>query len=337
MSAALTISNLKIGYHSRKTIKTVAGPLNLTLNAGELICLIGPNGSGKSTLMKTLASLLPSLGGEILLDTINIAQISQKTLAQKLSIVLTEPIVTGNLTVYDLVSFGRYPYTGWFGTLSETDRQQIEWAINSTGLNHFIQRNIHELSDGERQKAMIARALSQDTGIILLDEPTAHLDLPNRVEIIHLLKTLSRNTKKAILLSTHELDLALQGADKLWMFSSDGKLISGAPEDLVLSGTLENSFSGKGVIFDNTTGGFRLIEPHCDTISVSGDKVPAYWTRRALERTGFEVAEAKITAQNVIVKNHDGHLTWECHYKGNDSSHTSIESLTTFLKRGGAQ
>ena len=206
MKPILTISNLEIGYKTNKTTKSVAGSLNLSLNPGELVCLIGPNGSGKSTLMKTLAGLLPALQGNIFLNDVNIAQISRKLLAQKLSLVLTEPIVTGNLTAYDLVSFGRYPYTGWLGTLTDPDRHHVDEAIQQAGITPYVQRNIHELSDGERQKAMIARALCQDTQIILLDEPTAHLDLPNRVDIMHLLKTLSRETDKAILLSTHELD-----------------------------------------------------------------------------------------------------------------------------------
>src|SRR5690606_17243553 len=145
----------------------------------------------------------------------------------------TEKLDVGNLTVHEVVALGRTPYTGWLGKLSRSDHQKIHWAIEATDLDEVRHKRIHHLSDGERQKVMLARALAQDTQIILLDEPTAHLDLPSRVEMMHLLHSLARKTQKAVLLSTHELDLALQAADQLWLMRRDGKLTSGMPEDMV--------------------------------------------------------------------------------------------------------
>ena len=208
---ALNISELEIGYQAGKKDQTmVAGPIDMRVSHGELICLLGPNGVGKSTLLRTLAGIQEALAGSIYIQSENIAEIGRKQLAQLLSVVLTDRVVSANLTALDLIQLGRTPYTGWFGNLRKEDQQKISEAIDLTHIHHLVEKNINELSDGEKQKVMIARALSQDTPIVLLDEPTAHLDLPNRIEIVRLLRRLARETKKAIIMSTHELDLALQ-------------------------------------------------------------------------------------------------------------------------------
>lgn len=283
----LHTENLAIGYHRNKKPFKVAESLNVSLYEGEMVCLLGPNGSGKSTLIRTLAGMQDSLNGEIYLFDDRLDSLNRKALARTMGLVLTDQITIGNLRVYDLVSFGRSPYTGWFGTLQPNDREKVLWAIQATGLESFVERDITRLSDGERQKVMIARALAQDTSLIMLDEPTAHLDLPNRVEIIRLLRELARNTQKTILFSTHELDLALKVADRIWLMNDNGELADGVPEDLVLNGSFEQAFHREKVTFDRKTGSFQIHEKPNYKVRLSGDPTGCFWTRRALEREGF--------------------------------------------------
>lgn len=281
---------LAIGYRSSGTERTVAAGLDLQLRPGSLVCLLGSNGAGKSTLMRTLSGLQPALTGEITIDNRPLHALKPAELAQKLSLVLTDRIDAGNLTAREVVALGRTPYTGWLGTLTKDDHFQIAQSIGQTGIAPLLDRHMHQLSDGERQKVMLARALAQDTPLILLDEPTAHLDLPNRVEMMRLLHTLARNMHKAILLSTHELDLALQTADELWLMHPDGKILAGLPEDLVLSGAFEATFARNGFSFDRTTGTFIIHQPVDNAqIYLEGAEKPLFWVRRALQREGLGV------------------------------------------------
>lgn len=312
--AVLRTEKLSIGYDQdrrsvfrkisseKRKLKNIATGLDLTLRKGEFICLIGPNGAGKSTLMRTLAGIQKPLAGEVNVLGNPIQHIKPADIARFMSVVLTERILVGNLSVYALVALGRYPYTGWLGKLLPEDEAIVEEAIDVTGVREFADRHVSDLSDGERQKVMIARALAQDTPIILLDEPTAHLDLPNRIEIIKLLRKLSREKEKAILMSTHELDLALQAADKIWLMqqrsakpenSAEGKsiMLTGTPEDLVLSGDFEAVFRQGGFEFDRQTGSFKIHNPVHAPIGLVGNGPHAHWTKRALEREGFCVAE----------------------------------------------
>ncbi|MCI0388887.1 MAG: ABC transporter ATP-binding protein, partial [Acidobacteria bacterium] len=195
--------SLTIGYKlSRKETKVVAENINASLRAGELVCLLGPNGAGKSTLMRTMAGMQKPLGGEVRLDGGNIHELPARELAKRLSVVLTERISVGAMTSYALVALGRYPHTNWAGTLSDRDHQAIQQALRTTGAAEFANRQIGELSDGERQRVMVARALAQEPQLMILDEITAFLDLPRRVEIMQMLRKLARATNKAILLST---------------------------------------------------------------------------------------------------------------------------------------
>ncbi|MDZ7773916.1 MAG: ABC transporter ATP-binding protein [Balneolaceae bacterium] len=299
----LHTGDLEIGYRNGGgSPVVVASGLELDLHAGELICLLGPNGSGKSTLIRTLAGMHPSLGGKILLGGQNVGAMNAARRARYMSTVLTDRVTLGNLTVYNMVAFGRTPYTGWLGQLREEDHRKVRWAIGATGLEDFVARDISRLSDGERQKVMIARALAQDTPFILMDEPTAHLDLPNRVEIMQLLRRLAHETDKGILASTHELDLALKAADRVWLMNRDVSLWSGVPEDLVLDGTFEEVFRKESFDFDRSSGSFNIHRSPERELWVSGDPVPLFWTRRALEREGFRVREAKECTQAPLVE-----------------------------------
>jgi len=284
--------------------------IDLDVRPREVYGFLGPNGSGKSTLIKTLAGMHPKLNGEISLFNCDISRLSAKEIARQLSTVLTDRISIGNLSVYQLVAFGRSPYTGWLGSLNKKDEEEVRWAVNATGLQKFVHRDISKLSDGERQKVMIARALAQDTSIILLDEPTAHLDLPNRVEIIRLLRKLAHETGKSILLSTHELDLALRAADRVWLMNRDQDLLSGVPEDLVLDGIFERVFKQDSFDFDRETGSFNIHQLNGKSISLSGETVPVFWTRRALEREGYRVKEQGKTDPHIKIQKKAGHYEW---------------------------
>jgi iron complex transport system ATP-binding protein len=296
----LQTHDLTVGYARRPA---VAGPLNLTLDAGELVCLIGPNGAGKSTLLRTLAGLQAPLGGRVLLGRDDIRRLGARALARRLSMVLTGRVEVGLLTAYELVTLGRHPYTDWTGRLSAADEAAVCQAIAAVGAEALAGRLFGELSDGERQKILIARALAQEPELLLLDEPTAYLDLPRRVEIMGLLRDLAHRTGRAVLLSTHDLDLALRSADRIWLLAGDGAARAGAPEDLVLAGAFASAFQGDGVQFDPRTGAFALNTHTRGSIAVAGEGLPLLWTRRALERAGFNVvtngtpALARVTAQ----------------------------------------
>jgi iron complex transport system ATP-binding protein len=287
----LTTQNLSIGYSRRGTTEVVQSGLNLQLRAGELVCLIGPNGSGKSTLLRTLTGLQKPLSGKTFIDEKEIAKLKQREKALLISLVLTERVDVENATVYNIVSLGRHPHSNWWGNIDSEEDIVIREAIEMVHLEHKIHHNINELSDGERQRVMIAKALAQDTPIIMLDEPTAHLDLPNRVEIMLLLHRLAHKTDKAILLSTHELDLALQAADRIWLISSDRGVECGVPEDLVFNGSFSQAFESKAYFFNAANGNFSMNYPMTQKVWVTGDKTHMYWTLRALARAGYMVVE----------------------------------------------
>ncbi len=287
-TAAIELLNLKIGYKpSRKETKVVADNLSATLRAGELVCLLGPNGAGKSTLMRTMAGMQKPLDGLVELGGVNIHELPARELAKQLSVVLTERISIGAMTAYALVALGRYPHTNWAGTLNDKDHEVIQWALKTTGASEFANRNIGELSDGERQRVMVARALAQEPQLMILDEITAFLDLPRRVEIMQMLRDLARTTNRAILLSTHDLDLALRSADIIWLLPKGGAMQVGVPEELVLNGAFAKAFASEGIEFDSQLGAFRIAQLNQRDIVVIGEGEAALWTRRALERQGF--------------------------------------------------
>lgn len=332
-SSILETHNLSIGYRSGKLVKIISKELNLRLYPGQLVCLLGANGAGKSTLMRTLGALQPPLGGDIVLDQQPISSLQPVDLAKKISLVLTEKIEAGNLTAREVVTLGRTPYTGWIGTLTDIDHEKIDHASASVEIGDLLDRRINQLSDGERQKVMLARALAQDTSLILLDEPTAHLDLPNRVEMMQLLHQLARRNNKAILLSTHELDLALQAADILWLMKQNGELISGIPEDLVLNGSFESAFAKSGFFFDRTTGTFTIHRQIATSaVYISGDPVLVFWTKRALQREGIGISEDAGSSCKITAIAEGGRRLWNLKFDEKVSIHTCIKTLTTTVR-----
>ena len=288
--AVIVGRDLAVGYRlGRGDAKTVLASLNLQLHRGEFACLLGPNGAGKSTLLRTLAGTQPALHGAVTISGVALHRLTKKALAQRLSVVLTDRLQVGNLTVYELISLGRFPYTGLRGRLTLRDHQAVRWAIEATHLADLAHQLVTELSDGQRQRVMIARALAQEPEFMLLDEPTAFLDLPTRVEITGLLRRLARQTGLAVLMSTHDLDLALRTADTLWLITSDGRFLHGAPEDLVLTGAFEATFAGAALDFDREVGGFRYRQAYSAPVAIEADGLAGLWLRRALERAGYAV------------------------------------------------
>lgn len=286
--AILCAQDLSVGYN-----RPILKDLSLDLHRGELVCLIGPNGAGKSTLLRTLSGMRKPVSGVVRIDGLDITTFQPIELARQLAIVLTERVEVGNLNAYSLVSLGRYPYTAWHGGLTPDDDAIILRALEQTGALSLATRSVFELSDGERQKVMIARALAQQPKVLMLDEPTAFLDLPRRVELFRLLRELARETGTAILLSTHDLDLALRVADRLWLLSNTGEFHSGIPEELALHGQIASVFSGEGVQFDHASGAFRVQQPKRGAVSLKNesDGVAFAWTWRALERCSLQPRE----------------------------------------------
>ena len=259
MSTELKTVDLAIGYRHKSKTKSVAESIDISLQQGKLTCLMGANGIGKSTLIKTLTGVLPPLSGEVVIGSQNINSLNNLQKAQTISVVLTDKPATGYMNVRDLICLGRFPYTNWQNSFSNDDVEIVDRAIGAVGLTEQADTLLSELSDGNFQKAIIGRALAQDTNILVLDEPTIHLDVNNKTVITKLLRKLSREANKSILMSTHDLELAMSFADKLWLFSEDS-IIEGIPEDLALNGSIYRVFSESDKIPENESMEVDLIE-----------------------------------------------------------------------------
>mgnify|MGYP001152896626 CR=1 FL=1 len=318
MSNVLTASKLTVGYKSGKERSfIVAGGIEVSLKAGEFVCLLGPNGAGKSTLIKTLAGIHKPISGEVMLDGMPISTFSPRELARRLSVVLTDRPAVGLMPVFSLVALGRYPYTGWAGKLSNKDEKIVWEAIKAVGIEDLANRLVGELSDGERQKVMIARALAQQPRVMILDEATAFLDLPRRVELFLLLRRLARESNIAVLLSTHDLDLALRSADRLWLLPKGGSIVDGIPEDLVLNGAFATAFNCSDVVFDSRSGTFVFESPSLGEIAFEGNGVFGVWTRRALNRAGYRIISGESAPLKIEVSSENGSKTvWRIYYGG---------------------
>ena len=256
---AISLHRLSIGYPAQGKAREVFPPFSADAGAGELVALVGRNGQGKSTLLRTLIGLQPALAGEVRLFGKPLAAYDLRALATLVSYVSTDNVKVGNLKVFDLVSLGRYPYTGWFGALSQADKEVVMSSLDMVGMRGCAWRNTNRLSDGERQRAMVARALAQDTPIIALDEPTAFLDLPNRYDIVLLLKRLVRERQKTVLFSTHDLSIALKVADRMWVMCN-GEVHQGSPPQLLAAGVFDLLLQNTQLSVDHATGDVRLAK-----------------------------------------------------------------------------
>ncbi len=249
MNSILKISDLTIGYKTSKSEIVVAENIDLELNKEKLTALVGANGIGKSTLLKTILGFEKPFNGNIFLNDKNISEIPQKELAQYISVVLTEKLPPSNLSVYELVALGRQPYTNWIGELSDSDKEQVQKSIELTQIQEFTNKKYFELSDGQLQRVMIARALAQNTELMILDEPTTHLDLLHKISVFKLLKKLAQQTEKLVLFSTHDIDLAIEFCDEIIVMTPD-KTQKDTPENLIKNEVFDELFSNELVWFD---------------------------------------------------------------------------------------
>lgn len=301
----LKARNLTIGYKNGDKKTEVISGINLSLCRGELVCLLGANGAGKSTLLRTLACTQPPLSGEVRIDDIVIDKISKSKFAKLLGLVYTDRTSAGALTVRELVELGRQPHTGFLGRLDKHDHEVVDKAINDVGIAYKSNAFVADLSDGERQKAMIAKALAQETPIIFLDEPTAFLDVESKIETIRLLHTLAKENNKAVLLSSHDISQALILADKLWIIDSTGEVESGATEDVILSGRLSTLFASDNIVFDMANGFFRAKSNYQRHVNLEC-ALPnmRHWIINALQRNGIDI-DSQLSVPLIQAKAHD--------------------------------
>jgi iron complex transport system ATP-binding protein len=280
--------DLEIGYHSRGKINSVMQHISLQAGVGELVALIGRNGTGKSTLLRTLVALQPALGGRIKIKGEDLQNISNVSLPKTISFTSTEPMAVRNIRVHEAVALGRFPYTNWIGTLTPEDEDIIGGAMEVTGITPLADRRIDSISDGERQRTLIARSLAQDTSLLVMDEPTAFLDLPSRYSIVSLLRRLTREKGKSVVYSTHDLDTAINEADRIWLMTGGG-IADGAPEDLILTGTIEKAFESPMLAFSSTDGTFSFVRDRKTAIALEGEGPGARLTEKALNRCGYAI------------------------------------------------
>ena len=253
----LKTENLSIGYLKKKQKNLIASGINTEILEGQLVAVVGVNGVGKSTFLRTISGIQPALGGDVFIHGKNRRSISSEDLATFISLVLTEQPLSRNLSVKDLVSLGRQPYTNWIGSLSEDDTAKINKALELAQIQELKDRRCYELSDGQLQKTLIARALSQDTPLMILDEPTSHLDIYHKAQVLKLLKVLSASTGKGILFATHEINLALQLCDSIILMKK-GEVQQGSPDELIARKAFENLFPKDLIVFDESTRTFRI-------------------------------------------------------------------------------
>jgi iron complex transport system ATP-binding protein len=305
----LDIKNASIGYRRNSGDTVLLKDLSLSFGEGELTGLIGRNGSGKSTLLRTAARLLDPLSGNIYLENRDIREIEPGELATIMAFVSSGPGNTGIMTVRELVSLGRFPYTNWVGRLTGNDREIVDESLNLVNIEHLGDRKLYEVSDGERQKAMIARTLAQRTRIIILDEPTAFLDLPSKYEIISLLHELTRKGI-SVIYSTHDLNIALRFSDKVWLIK--GQTIGeGAPEDFIIDGSFSVIFGSERIIQNPLTGDFDLNVTTVGSIRlICDDPVIYHWTKLALLRSGFELTENESCPTRIAAERKGDKIIW---------------------------
>ena len=331
MTAALRTVDLAVGYRSRRASTVVLEGLNLSVKAGELVCLLGPNGTGKSTLLRTLARIQPALSGLVEIDGVEVGRLSRMEFARRLGIVLTERAMVGALSAYRLVELGRYPHLDWYGRLSPKDHEVVKRAIRAVSAEHLESRDSSSLSDGERQRFMIARALAQEPSILLLDEPTAFLDVPSRVQVMGLLRRLARDENLAIVVSTHDLELALRMADTLWLVALGGKLQTGTPEDLILNGSLAEAFKADNIRFQPEERAFRLSINTRGRAIVRGAGLHAVLAAAVLEREGYEVVPQGECAFEVTVA--PDSAKWKVVMQDRCHTGSNFSSLAEFARR----
>ncbi len=329
----LSAHELEIGYHEgRNRIHRVHQDLSFALHPGELTCLLGANGSGKSTLLRTLSASQPPLSGKIEINGRDITSLSERERSRLIGVVLTDKTQTGGLTVRELVALGRQPHTGFFGRLNAQDRQTVDEAIEAVGITEKANCYMAQLSDGEKQKAMIAKVLAQECPLVILDEPTAFLDAVSRIEAMTLLHHIATTQQKAILLSTHDIEQALLLADRLWLLKKREGMTCGVPEDLILNGALDQLFNREEIRFDRTHGTYYTISSWEKEIVVKAtDEALLHWATNALNRNRYHVTTqaSDNTLPRLIVTDNRSLIL---HIEEEEHTFASFESLIYHLR-----
>ena len=325
----LSYKSLLIGYISGKRRNILLPPLSACAYHGELIAMIGENGIGKSTLLRTLTGLQDTLGGTVIINGKSISSYSRMDFARNIGYISTEPVRVSNMKVYDLVALGRFPHTDWLGKLTDEDHNIILDSIDKVGMRSFLNRYVTELSDGERQRVMIARVLAQDTNLLVMDEPTAFLDIKSKYEIIHLLHDLSKRRGKTIIFSTHDLNIAVSEADKIWLILKDS-FEEGASEDLILSGAFNELFKDSLVRFNQNDGSFTFRNESRGDINLKGEGISRLWTEKALNRAGYLVSDKNADMQIEVVKKSEGNR-WLLEKNQEKKEFNSVYDLVSWL------
>ncbi|MCD8444755.1 ABC transporter ATP-binding protein [Tenacibaculum finnmarkense] len=256
-NTVLTTENLAIGYQSKKEQNIVLSGIDLTIEQGKFVALLGKNGAGKSTLLRTLSNIQKPLKGSVKINQKNILDYSFQELATSLSLVLTERLPESQLTVFELIALGRQPYTNWIDSLTHSDIDKINWAIDQTDIAHLKNKPFYQLSDGQLQRVLIARALAQDTDLIILDEPTAHLDIHHTFKVFSLLKQLVKQTGKTIIISTHQVNIAIQLADE-FILLADTQIYCGNSQELIKKNAFDSLFPKELISFNKTLKQFII-------------------------------------------------------------------------------
>lgn len=324
----ISLKEVSVGY---SVTEPLLESVHANVDQGELVALIGKNGSGKSTLLRSIAALQEVLDGELEIDRRKNTRIPKGKLSRLLSFVEAGNTVLENLSVFELVSIGRHPYTNWWGSLSTDDNEKIMEAIGFVGMTDFCTVAINRLSDGERQRVMIARALAQETPLMLMDEPTAFLDLPNKFEIINLLYTL-RQEGKSIVYSTHDLETAFLFADKCWVIN-EGQLIEGSFEDLGLQDIFKTLFKDTRVLFDEQQ--MKFVPERSSRAKVSldiKDNRLYAWTSKCVERCGLEIGGSR-EGVVISVKKQGADFIWSVSDKDSLAEFYSLYELARYLQR----
>jgi len=309
LQSILSVKNADFGYVSGKEKIILLKNINLDVRKGELVSLIGRNGSGKSTMLRSLVRLQNPTSGTILLDNKNIRDLSRTELSRMVSFVSTGVFGHESMTIRELVSLGRFPYTNWIGNLTAQDISLVDQSMEMVGIAALSDRKLAEVSDGERQRAMIARTLAQCTPVIILDEPTAFLDIPSKYSLISLLHDLSRKGI-TIIFSSHDLNIAIKLSDKLWIIDQE-QVLEDSPEDLIIKGLIARIFESEKIIFRPEYGDFELKRKSQGIIYLSGnDRISMFWTRQALNRNGFGVSETGNSGMSLQVKKENDQIIW---------------------------
>ncbi len=334
MMRAIELRNTVIGFDG----KDILPPLSASSERAEITTLLGCNGIGKSTLLKTIAALHSPISGSLVVDGRDIFSMTRRDITATISYVSTEPVKASNMRVSDLIAFGRYSHTNWIGRLLESDRRVIAESADKVGLSALLNRFVDEISDGERQRAMIARALAQDTPLMVMDEPTAFLDTRNSSEILNLMVSLARNEEKGLLMSTHDIQSAINYSDKIWLMT-EGGIKEGGTEDMVADGSIGEMFRGSSVTFCPVEGSFRPSARGRGKMRfyLQGEGVEAIWAGKAIKRAGGilcdkagEDADFRLTAGS----GRDGKCLFSLDDGSNIVTFSSIYQMSQYLRSG---